>query len=1049
MGNTPKTKAQLLEEISVLRSHVAELEAGTGEGQSGKPAPLELESGRVGTKEKPKTRRVIEIQYQTSENRKRTRVEEAIQETEARFYLAFEEGIMAMATFDPSLHIVRVNRAFCEILEYGEKELVGQTLRDITHAEDLEPSFTLMNRMFEGELSNFHVETRFLVKSQTVVWAHMNYTVVRDIEGTPSYVLATIENITERKRAEEALLESNQRYHSLMNDVLDVTNVGLFILDAMFQIVWLNQAITRYFGLRQEDMLGKDTRQLVRERIRNIFEDPDSFSDKVLATYANNTYVENFECHVLPNGEREDRWLEHRSQPIRSGLYAGGRIEHYYDITERKQLELEHQTRSNQIIYQQKVLFELGKRESRTLAEALETFTEVTANTLSVERVSVWLFNDDHSHIVCQDLFKKSEHVHEKEHTLEVAHYPNYFHALEETRVLAAPQTRTDPRTSEFTDRDLRPLGITSFMGVPIRRHGRMFGVICHEHTGQERDWTLDEQEFVASVADLVTLAFENWERTQAETFLKTSQERYAMVMGAVNDGIWDWEIATNYLYLSSTWKKILGYEEQELQNLFDEWATRIHPEDYDQVMASLKNHLDWDHPYDVEHRLRHKNGTYRWILTRGACVRDAQGRPHRMFGSITDITQRKLAEEKVRYTELQLQHSQKLNAIGKLAGGIAHDFNNILGAIIGYTELTLSKVLHEETLRRYLTEVLTAGSRAKELVQQILTFSRQSAGQKKPLHFQLVVQGVLKLIRATLPSTIEIQQQLSASSDLVQADSTQIHQVLMNLCANAEYAMRDQGGVLTIQLETVEEVTADGPKDHLAHIPGPHLLLMVQDTGHGMSPEVLARIFDPFFTTKRAGEGTGMGLAVVHGIIGDHQGRITVTSTPGVGTTVSIVFPLLAVVTTPADIAPDPLEIDAEHPSAAPPKPGHGHVLFVDDEAPLVALGKELLEEFGYEVTTSTSSLDALKAFRAAPSRYDVVVTDQTMPNLSGEALAREILRIRPDIPILLCTGFSHTMTAGKAREVGIRKFLMKPLLCRDLVLALQEAMEDVSTKH
>ena len=279
---------------------------------------------------------------------------------------------------------------------------------------------------------------------------------------------------------------------------------------------------------------------------------------------------------------------------------------------------------------------------------------------------------------------------------------------------------------------------------------------------------------------------------------------------------------------------------------------------------------------------------------------------------------------------------------------------------------------------------------------------------------------------------------QLSVYSDLVQADSTQMHQVLMNLCTNAEYAMRDQGGILTIQLETVEEVMADGLTHHPYFIPGPHLLLRVKDTGHGIPSEILDRIFDPFFTTKGPGEGSGMGLAVVHGIITDHRGHISVTSISGEGTTVSIVLPLLV-----AGVA-DAADTEEELPSAAPLKPGQGHVLFVDDEASLVALGKELLEELGYEVTTCTSSLDALEAFRAAPNYYDVVITDQTMPNMSGEALSREILRIRPDIPILLCTGFSHTITEEKARGLGIRKFLMKPLLRRDLILAIQELLEE-----
>jgi nitrogen-specific signal transduction histidine kinase/CheY-like chemotaxis protein len=414
------------------------------------------------------------------------------------------------------------------------------------------------------------------------------------------------------------------------------------------------------------------------------------------------------------------------------------------------------------------------------------------------------------------------------------------------------------------------------------------------------------------------------------------------------------------------------------------------------------------------------------------------------MIGSHSDVTQRKLAEEKVYQTELQLRNSQKLNALGTLAGGIAHDFNNILSAILGYTELSLSQALHDETLRKYLAEVTQAGMRAKDLVRQILTFSRHRETQKKPLILQKVVEEVLLLIRATLPTTITIQQRLSGESDLIQGDATQIHQVLMNLCTNAEYAMREQGGILTVQLETFEG-SQEYKLAHFHDLPaGTYLLLTVKDTGHGIAADILDKIFDPFFTTKKTGQGTGMGLAVVHGIIADHQGHIRVQSMQGKGTIVSIVFPLIGV-------APANMEIDREpeRPSSAPCKPkSQGHVLFVDDEAPLVALGKELLENFGYQVTPFTNSVDALKAFRATPDCFDILITDQTMPNLTGEALAREVLKIRPDFPILLCTGFSYTMTAEKAQKVGIRKFMMKPLLPSELVLAIQEVLRVVCSK-
>lgn len=585
-------------------------------------------------------------------------------------------------------------------------------------------------------------------------------------------------------------------------------------------------------------------------------------------------------------------------------------------------------------------------------------------------------------------------------------------------------------------DTDLVALGVECYLGFPLRdSSGRVIG---HLVIMSEQPVTFDEQT-ESFLKIFAARAGAELERQQAEAALKASEERYAMVMGAVNDGIWDWDMTNDQVYYSSTWKQQLGYEDQEITSGFNEWASRIHPEDYDRVMASLKNHLESNQPYELEHRLKHKNGTYVWILTRGACIQDGGGRPIRMTGSHSDVTQRREAEEKVRQTELQLWNTQKLNAIGTLAEGIAHDFNNILAAIMGYTELILGKVAPGETVHGYVKEVLTAGSRAKELVKQILTFSRQTEGRKRALHLQAVVQEVLTLIRASLPSTIEIDQQLCASIDLVEADSTQIHQVLMNLCTNAEYAMRGKGGVLTVRLETVEEVTAEALLQNPELIPGPHLLLTLSDTGHGISPEVMDRIFEPFFTTKQLGEGTGMGLAVVHGIIAHHHGRITVTSTPGAGTSFSIRLPLLLSST---------MDADEELISADTLPQGGGHVLFVDDEVPLVTLGKELLDELGYEVTTQTNSLDALDAFRAAPDHYDVVITDQTMPNLSGEGLAGEIQKIRPELPIILCTGFSHTMNEEKARELGIRKFLMKPLLRRDLVHALQEVLGEADPK-
>ena len=354
--------------------------------------------------------------------------------------------------------------------------------------------------------------------------------------------------------------------------------------------------------------------------------------------------------------------------------------------------------------------------------------------------------------------------------------------------------------------------------------------------------------------------------------------------------------------------------------------------------------------------------------------------------------------------------------------------------AVLGYTELSLDDIPPESHVWHNLQAVLSAGIRGRDLVQHILRFSRHTGQARQPVELHLLIKEALLLLRASLPSTIEITQALDTAVAPVLADPTQIHQVLMNLCANTEYAMRGTGGILEVRLEAVE-VDAAFVAVHSELRPGPHVRLTIRDTGHGMAPEIMERIFEPFFTTKGVGEGTGMGLAVVHGIVTGHEGAITVASTLGQGTTFVIYLPKIQEATT-----------DITGPEGPIPR-GEERVLFVDDEAVLAHMGQELLGHLGYRVVVHTNSLEALEDFRAAPQLFDVVITDQTMPHVTGEALAIELRRIRPDVPIILCTGFSYSMTAERAQELGIAAFLMKPLVTRDLALTIRQVLAQRSS--
>ena len=392
----------------------------------------------------------------------------------------------------------------------------------------------------------------------------------------------------------------------------------------------------------------------------------------------------------------------------------------------------------------------------------------------------------------------------------------------------------------------------------------------------------------------------------------------------------------------------------------------------------------------------------------------------------------RKQVEEDHKRLEAQLRQAQKMEAIGTLAGGIAHEFNNILGAILGFTDLTQYEVPQGSPAWSNLQEVLKAGRRAKDLVQQILAFSRQSEQEQEPLSVSLVVQDILALLRASLPSTIEIRHHLTEEGGTVRANRTQLYQVVMNLCANAEQAMRETGGVLELGADQIE-VDAAFAAQHPDLQPGPHVRLRIHDTGPGMTPDVVERIFEPFFTTKDVGEGTGMGLAIVHGIVTSHGGAITVDSTPGEGTTFAVYLPR----------STDAAVTDAlDHPAEDLPQ-GHGRLLFVDDEEMLVRMGQSMFTRLGYEVVACTSSVEALDAFRAEPAQFDLVITDQTMPRMTGEELAWELRHLRPDIPIVLCTGYSHLMNAEKARDLGIDAFCMKPLVARDLAVTVQRVLQ------
>jgi len=378
---------------------------------------------------------------------------------------------------------------------------------------------------------------------------------------------------------------------------------------------------------------------------------------------------------------------------------------------------------------------------------------------------------------------------------------------------------------------------------------------------------------------------------------------------------------------------------------------------------------------------------------------------------------------------ERRLIQAQKMESIGTLAGGIAHDFNNILFSLSGYTELALDDAERGTPLHDNLQEVLIAAHRAGDLVKQILTFSRQVDQKLKPLKIQMVIREALKLIRSSLPSTIEINQNISNTCGLVMADATQIHQVAMNLLTNAFHAMEDEGGKLDVSLKEIN-LYMDDLKDP-AMLPGSYVCLTVADTGAGIDKSIIDRIFEPYFSTKEKDKGTGLGLAMVHGIVKSYGGDLRVYSEPGKGCAFHVYLP---VIQTQAETK--------ETQVVSPVEGGKERILLVDDEEQIVRMSQQMLERLGYHVTARTSSIETLEAFRAAPDKFDLVITDTTMPNMTGIELARKLMEIRSDIPIIICTGFSEKISADKATAMGIRGYVMKPIVKSELAKKIREVL-------
>ncbi len=583
----------------------------------------------------------------------------------------------------------------------------------------------------------------------------------------------------------------------------------------------------------------------------------------------------------------------------------------------------------------------------------------------------------------------------------------------------------SDPKFTPWREMALAQ-GFVSAISLPLRNGNQVYGVLvvlAAEVDSFDSEEASQLEELIDDLASRIRVIHSE----AAQKKVKEEKLLLAKVIHQASEGVLTFDQDARVQYLNPAWEKICGV------NVKDVVGNTLHElhcaQRNDDFYRAVKQVIKTGEASTGQYQNVREDGTQYKIQANISPVVAEYSDVTRYVAVIQDVTHETELEE-------QLRSVQKMEAIATLAGGIAHDFNNILAAILTNTELILDDLPEGNPLRDHLEIVYQAGCRGKSLVKQILTISRQNTPERKPVMVGAIITECLDMLRASLPSTIEIHKKIAPNLGLVAADPSQLHQVILNICTNAADAMEDQGGgVLNLSLEELM-VTSRHDNNHAGLYPGSYLKLSIKDTGHGMDRETVDQIFNPFFTTKGLGKGTGLGLSVAHGIIKSHGGLLNVESSPGQGTEFHIYLPkIYCVDETP--MVDDGLIVST----------GHEKILFVDDEPALVFSGKKMLEKLGYEVVASTDSREALELFMAHPASFDLVITDQTMPHLTGDMLAREILKVRAEVPIILCSGNCPSdrtgLSRGKSRAIGIEEFMSKPYERREMSQVIRRVLD------
>ena len=952
----------------------------------------------------------VVLQHYNITERKKT--EEDLRASNDRFVSAFKSSGVGMAIVNTDGQFVSVNRAASNILGYTEQEMLEKTFPDICHPDDLDDSLAKYNGLLSGEYDNYQLEKRYLHKDGHIIWGILNISIIKDPCGNPLHSIAQLQDITSRKEAEASSIKLTNQLKSLWNITkiadADIKVICDHVLEEVQNLTKSDYAFYGFIDANEREMdlhswsqNTMDDCKTIQKVLHFSVEEAGLWAEAIRKRkplVINDFDVEHPAKKGVPDGHVPlTRLLAvplvRRGKVVTIAAIANKEIDYSEDDVQ----QIEAFLGNVQILIDRKQI-------ENNLVESEKKWRNILVNT---PQIAISL--DPQAGIVfANESFLKLTGWRKEE-----INGQNWFD-------LFIPVDSRDEMEKVFQE------ALSSKASIPflfyeneiLTKSGELLSIAWSNVLSKDGN---------GEIMNITCLGVDLTERVKSEKEIARQKRLFETMFNTIPDGV----VITNTereIQLANTGMiATFGYTPDELVGRKTQilYSTA---DNFDKAGKQVfqKESKKLGDLYIT--RYKDKNGREFSGETFGAKLFGENGEWIGNLGIMRDITEREQAE-------LRIQQAQRMESIGNLAGGIAHDFNNILFPIVGMSELLLDDLQPESQEYASVQEIFKAAIRGSELVKQILSFSRQTEHKLIPLRIQQVINEAVSLSRATIPSFIEIDQDIQPDCGFVMADPTQIHQVIMNIITNAYHAVESNGGRIAIRLK--ETVLKAGELIEMSIKPGRYIILSISDNGHGMPSDLMAKIFEPYFTTKAQGKGTGLGLAVSYGIIKEHKGEIKVDSEVGKGTTFNIYLPLM-----------EKLDVSTKQMTLENSPTGSERILLIDDEESVATTEKKMLERLGYKVDMYVNSFEALEAFKSHSEVFDLVLSDMNMPQMPGNQLALTVKAIRPEIPVIICTGFSEKINEKKAFEMGIQGVLMKPIIKADLAVMIRKVLDDAWDK-